>query len=152
MGLTADTPPPPDLWAKYAPLRLRKRGEPLTDDHKQAICDIVATEYLTIRRAGAIVGVKRPNLRKDPEWGERLETARAVAELYWTRKLQEAAGHNNNAGVKAAEFMLKAMNPKRYREDRDKGGPGIVVQVIAGREAVTIPEVQVVRGEIAGAK
>ena len=152
LGLTSDCPVPADLLQKYAHLRNRPRGDPITQEHKDALCDIVARHHLTKVRACRIVGLSPTTLNrltggddpKDPEWAEMLETANALSELYWLKKIEQYSDEKNTAGAKACEFMLRALNRKRYTEDSRTRQEKVQVNIIQGSPgSVRLPEVKV---------
>ena len=61
-------------------------------------------------------------------WRASISRARVRAVSFWMDRLRSV--DLSNAGVKAAEFMLSALEPDRFREKRDASG--IVVHIIQG--------------------
>ena len=65
---------------------------------------------------------------KHDRWRASLTRARIGAVSVWLDRLGDSS--LSNAGVKAAEFMLAALDPDRFREKRDASG--IIVHIIQG--------------------
>jgi len=123
----------------------------LTDEAVQTIADLIQNKHVNMLTACKLAGVTYDvfmhqcirDESKRPEWAEKIEKARAESEVYWIKFIQDCGNAKNTAGVKAAEHMLKAMNPRRYRETKKDQGPAVVFEVHTGggeiREVVARP-------------
>ena len=140
-----------DLMLRYAHLRKRKSRLPLTQEHRDAVCDIIRHQFLLPKQACRYIGISEQTLKratdgdepKNPEWAEELELSRFEAQRYWMARGQWYADAGNNPGQKYAEFMLKSLNRERFGDKRSdgSGGPGLNVIIMGGGEALQIPEV-----------
>ena len=66
-----------------------------------------------------------------PEWRDAITRARAQAIDFWLEKVRTATGRDN-AVIKAAQFMLGALNPDTYRERPQQTSAGLIVQFVQG--------------------
>ncbi len=130
-----------ELWEKYAPLRTRKRGEPMTSAHEDALVEVIRTLHVNQGAACALVGLDVKSVTRHtsgeqperPEWAQSLAAAKDLAVIYWTKMMLLYAGDKNSPGQRTAEFMMKALLPDVYREDRGKAAiAGTKVEIYIG--------------------
>ena len=76
-----------------------------------------------------------------PEWREAVARARDVFEEYWLDVLRDP--NVKNPQVHAAQFLLGAADPERYREQKDQPMAGNVINFILGSDG-TILDSQVI--------
>ncbi len=130
-----------ELWEKYAPLRERKHGEAITQAHKDALVEVIRTLHINQGAACALVGLTERVVSAhttgetpdQPEWSQALAAAKDLAVIYWTKMMLLYAADRNSPGQRTAEFMMRALLPTIYREDRQKVAvAGIKVEVYVG--------------------
>ena len=130
-----------ELWDRYAHLRKRRKGEPVTQEHKDALVDVVRRFHVNQGAAAALVGLDRQYVAgqtcgDDPAqaaWAQDVHAAGNLGALYWSKMMLLYAADKNAPGQRTAEFMLKALLPDIYREDRGKAAvAGIKVVIQSG--------------------
>jgi len=127
---------------------MAKRKYSISDAQAREICEKVKETSLTFKEACRLVGVSYDAWRAavsgddppKPKWREWKDQAKAYSEANWIKKGEEYAAAKNNPGVRFCEFMLKSLNPERYREKDTQANAGVVVEIVQGpmREAATV--------------
>lgn len=142
-----------DLWEKYAGLRKRKHGEPITQAHKDALVKVIRTLHINQGAACALVGLKMSVVKArttgenpdQPEWSQSLAAAKDLAVIYWTKMMLLYAADRNSPGQRTAEFMMRALLPTIYREDRQQMAvAGTKVEIYLGDGPAGTAKVEVV--------
>lgn len=102
-------------------------------------CLLANTSYATLEIA--ITG-EHP---KKPHWRDIISGARAACEEFWLDVLRDPKVTNPQA--KAAQIMLGAIAPKRYREQRQEPQQGMIVNFIQG-ESGEIVHTEVIQPKV----
>lgn len=142
-----------ELWEKYAPLRERKAGDPMTPAHRDALVEVIRTLHINQGAACALVGLNSKTVIRHtvgeqpeyPEWSQALAAAKDLAVIYWTKMMILYAADKNSPGQRTAEFMMRALLPEVYREDRGQAAvAGTKVEIYLGEGPEGVAKVEVV--------
>ena len=129
----------------------------ITDEQAKRICYAIEHDFLTLEQACDIEGVNRTRFGhmasatkpERPAWAEWYRRAKSAAIKHWLGLIEVYAGENNNAGVKACQHVLMALDRERFRDDKGIGRNQVTVNIIQGADhAIELAEVEVVEGGV----
>ena len=121
------------------------------------ICDAVEHDFLTLEQACDIEGVNRTRFShmvsieksERPDWAEWWRKAAAASFKHAMQCYKQYAAENNNAGVKAYQHIIDALDRERFRDDKGIGRNQVTVNIIQGADhAIELTEVEVIEGGV----